>query len=138
MVRKALVLGLTLAAGVAAGVIGAQLLNAQQEASKRTLLLKADLVGMAGKEAQVLLVELAPGAAAGKHYHPGHELGYVLEGSFTFEVEGKPPVTLEQGGTLYVPPRQVHNPKNASKTAPAKALVFAIAEKGQPAAVPVK
>lgn len=138
MVRKALVLGLTLAAGVAAGVIGAQLLNAQQEASKRTLLLKADLVGMAGKEAQVLLVELAPGAAAGKHYHPGHELGYVLEGSFTFEVEGKPPVTLEQGGILYVPPRQVHNPKNASKTAPAKALVFAIAEKGQPAAVPVK
>ena len=130
---------LMLATGIAVGLIGGSGLTAQPEPVKRTVLLKTDLAGLQGKEALVLLVELAPGAAAGKHHHPGgHEFGYVLEGSVTLEIEGKPPFTLKPGETAYVAPRQVHDLRNASDRAPVRAVVFSIVEKGQPATVPVK
>ncbi len=141
MRRMVLVLALTLAVGIAIGVAGNQLLAqyAQQpEPVKRNLLFKTDLAGIEGKEGQILLVELPPGASTGTHYHPGHEFGYLMEGSLTFDVEGKSPGVVNKGDTVYFAPKQVHNVKNASKTAPAKALVFAIAVKGEPPTVPVK
>lgn len=140
MRRTAVMLALALAAGIVVGVIGDRVLNAQQQPLKRTTLLRTDLTGMEGKEALVLLVELAPGAVSplGKHYHAGHELNYVLEGSGILELEGKPPVLMKAGQAFHIPPKQVHDPKNASQTDPLKVLVFWIAEKGQPLAVPVK
>lgn len=138
MSRTALLLGLTLAVGIAVGVIGDGVLNAQQEPVKRTVLLRTDLVGMEGKEVLMINVELAPGAVAGKHYHLGHELAYVLEGSGILEIEGNPPVSMKPGVTFYQPPKQVHDVKNTSTTAPLKALSIVIAEKGQPLTVPVK
>lgn len=138
MRQTALMLSLTLAVGITAGVIGNQVLHAQQEPIKFTTLLKTNLAGIEGKEAYVILVELAPGAASGKHTHPAHELAYTLEGSATLEMEGKPPVSLKTGGTSYQPPGQVHEVKNASQTAPFKALLVFVAEKGQPLTVPTK
>ena len=138
MRRTALMLGLALAAGIAVGVIGDQVLNAQQEPVKRTVLLRTDLAGMEGKEVLMINVEIAPGAVSGKHYHHGHELAYVLEGSGILEIEGKPPVTLKAGEAAYQPPKQVHEGKNTSTTAPLKTLSIVIAEKGQPITVPVK
>jgi len=129
---------LTLAVGIVAGVLGAQSLNAQSEPFKRTVLLKTDLTGLEGKESVVVLVELAPGASSGKHYHPGHEVNYILEGSGTLELEGKPTVTLKPGVTNHIQPKQVHNATNTSATDPLKLVAFFIAEKGQPLAVPVK
>ncbi|HZY30715.1 MAG TPA: cupin domain-containing protein [Candidatus Methylomirabilis sp.] len=137
MKRTVLLLGLTLAAGVMAGVIGAKTLNAQQELVKATVLLKTDLTGVEGKEGLVVLVEHAPGANSGKHYHPGHEFAYILEGSAILEQEGKPPVRLQAGNIIYYPPKEVHEGKNASTTAPLKVLVFQVNEKGQPFLVPV-
>jgi quercetin dioxygenase-like cupin family protein len=138
MKRIAWLLGVTLAVGIGAGVIGTGVLTAQPEPVKLTVLLKTDLVGIEGKEAAVRLVEIAPGAEVGKHYHPGHVFAYVLEGSGIVEAEGQPPVTLKQGDVNYEPPRQVHTAKNASTTAPFKLLAWSIVEKGQPHAVPVK
>jgi hypothetical protein len=45
-------LGLTLATGIAVGMIGNQLLSAQHEPVKREVLLKTDLAGIEGKEAR--------------------------------------------------------------------------------------
>jgi len=131
-------LGLTLAVGIAAGVIGAQVLNAQPQPVTRTVLLTTDLAGIEGMEARVIRSEIAPGAATEKHYHPGHEFFYVLEGSGTLEAEGQPPLALKPGVTSYDPPTLVHVVKNTSKTAPLKLVVFLIAEKGQPPTVPMK
>jgi quercetin dioxygenase-like cupin family protein len=86
----------------------------------------------------VYIAELAPGAAAGKHYHPGSELFYVLEGSMILEVEGKPLVTMKQGDVSHLSPKEVHDVKNASATAPMKALIFQLPEKGQPLVTPVR
>jgi len=138
MKRTAVMLAVTLAVGIALATFGSRSLNAQQEPLKRTMLLRTDLKGLEGKEAVVLLVEVAPAAAAGNHYHPGNEVNYVLEGSGVLEIEGKPPITLQAGTASHIPDGEAHNPKNTSATGPLKLLVFWVAEKGQPLAVPVK
>ena len=66
------------------------------------------------------------------------ELFYVLEGSMLLEVEGKPPVTMKQGEASHLPPKEVHDVKNASTTTPMKALIFQIPDKGQPLVTSVR
>ncbi len=90
---------------------------------------------MEGKELVVQLVEFAPGGASGKHWHPGHEANFLLEGSVIAEMEGHPPMTRQAGDVAYTPAKVVHEVKNASTTAPANLVVFRIHEKGQPITV---
>jgi quercetin dioxygenase-like cupin family protein len=134
----ALLLSMTLAMGIALGMTGYQLLSAGQASVKVTQLFKTDLTGSDGKEGTIFLAELAPGVAVGKHYHPGDAFAYILEGSMLLEVTGKSPVTLKAGESGHVPPKQVHDDKNASQTAPLKFLVFHVADKGQPLALPAQ
>jgi quercetin dioxygenase-like cupin family protein len=137
MKQTAFMLGLTFAVGVALGMIGTGVLNAQQqEPIKRTLLLKTDLEGLEGQEAHMMMVEVAPGARSGKHYHPGPVLSYTLSGSGTWEGEGMPPKVLEPGTALSVPPKHVH--EDVGGSAGAKILAVFIIPKGQPLTVPVK
>jgi quercetin dioxygenase-like cupin family protein len=138
MNRTVVMLTIALVVGIAVGMIGNQILIAQQQPVQRTVLLKTDLVGIERKEALMLTVAAAPGAVGGKHYHPGHELAYVLEGSLILEVEGKPPATFKAGETFHIPPKVVHSGKNASTTAPYKVLVFGLFEKDQPDTTPVQ
>jgi quercetin dioxygenase-like cupin family protein len=138
MKRMAIMLSLTFVMGLVLGIIGTQVLNAQQEPVKRKVLLQTDLADVPGKEATLGTAEYAPGASSGKHYHPRHVLIYVLEGSAINEPEGGPPITLKQGDVLYESPKLVHNFKNASTTAPFKVLSCGIGEKNQPRVVPVE
>jgi quercetin dioxygenase-like cupin family protein len=138
MRRMAFIIGMTLVIGIALSGIGHQFHGAGQPPVKVTELLKVDIAGGSGQEASIFLVEIDPGGAVGKHYHPGDAFGYVLEGALTLEVDGKPPVTLKPGESGHVPPMQVHDDKNPSRTAPLKFLVFHVADKGQPLAVPVQ
>ena len=138
MKRTALMLGMALLVGMYLGVIGGQILYAQPEPIKRTELLTTDLVGMEGKEAILALAEIAPGAATGKHTHPGYEFAYVLEGSGSLEIEGKPSIPLTPGTAIYQPSTQVHRGVNDSSTDPLKIFSVYILEKGHPLAIPVK
>ena len=138
MKRNVVMFTLALAIGIAIGMIGSQLINAQQPPAKSPVLLRTDLAGIEGKEGAILLSEIAPGAVGGKHYHPGHQFGYIIEGSMIMEFEGMPPVTFKPGETFYLVPNQVHYAKNVSTTAPVKVLNFSVADKGQPLNVPVK
>jgi quercetin dioxygenase-like cupin family protein len=124
--------------GIELGMIGTQVLSAQQTPLKVALLLQTDVVGMEGKEVVVQFSEFAPRATSGKHSHPGHEVAYVLEGSGTRDIEGMPPVTARAGDVFYIPSRKVHETKNASTTDPLKLLVFRIHEKGQPITVRIE
>lgn len=138
MKRTVLMLSLTLVVGILLGMIGVQVLNAQQTPLKVALLLQTDVVGMEGKEVVVQLSEFAPGAKSGKHSHPGHEVAYVLEGSTIREIEGRPPTPAKSGDIFYIPARVVHETKNASATDPLKLLVFRIHEKGQPITIRIE
>jgi quercetin dioxygenase-like cupin family protein len=134
MRRTVLLSGMTLAVGITVGAIGHHVVSAQAPV-KVSELVKTDLAEAGGKEASIFFVEIAPGGAVGKHYHPGDAYAYIIEGSMILELPGKPPVTMHRGHAGHVAPRQVHDDKNASGTAPLKFLVFHVAEKGQPLAV---
>ena len=136
MMRRAFVAVFTFALGIGIGVSGT-ILYAQSQPVKHTPLISQDLSGLDGKEGFAVKVEYAPGAIDKKHYHPAHLFTYVLEGAAMWEVEGQPPITLKAGDIFYDPPRRPHIHGNASQTEPAKLLVFMVAEKGQPRAIPV-
>ena len=85
--------------------------SAQAPAFKRTELQRGDLT-VAGREAVTAIAELPTGVASGKHTHPGEEVGYILEGTVTVEMDGKAPMVLNAGGAFLIPSGQVHNAKN--------------------------
>jgi quercetin dioxygenase-like cupin family protein len=137
MKRSIFTLAVTLALGIAVGAGLTSFVNAMQHVKVKELY-KADLVTSEGKEASMFLAELGPGANMGKHYHPGDAFAYILEGTMLLEIVGKESVTLKPGQSGSLPPRTVHDDKNASQTAPLKFLVFHVAKKGDPLAVPVQ
>lgn len=134
MKRTVVLISVALIVGIAMGVMGTQVLAGKEELAQGTILQRAALAGAKGKEAVLVLRELPPGKESGKHSQSGTEIAYILEGSVIFEMQGKPPVTLKAGDSFQTGPRQVHNVKNASATAPVKSLVFYVVEKGKPLA----
>ena len=106
-----------------------------QEGVTRTPILKQNLEADPKKEVTMFIGEFKPGARTGKHYHPGQEFIYVLEGQRVLEEVGKPPVELRPGVALYLQsdpdkPTYVHEGINTSKAALMKLLVILITEKG--------
>lgn len=85
----------------------------------------------------MITVEYPPGASDPAHRHNAEVFIYVLEGSIIMQVDGRPPVTLKAGQTFYEGPNDVHvGGRNASKTKPAKFLVFFVKQKDAPLLVP--
>ena len=127
MHTKTLLIGATLA--VAAGT-----LLAQASGLTRTLVGRGD-VSVPGREAVVARVEVAPGARAGRHTHPGDEISYVMEGEATLLVDGQPPRVVKAGESFIVPAGTVHDAHNAG-SAPIKLVGVYVVEKGKPLATP--
>ena len=96
---------------IAANGLAFQAAQAQQPAIGRTEVVRHDL-GMPGREAVQVRVDFAPGAAFGMHTHPGEEIAYVLEGTLEYQFEGKPPVTLKAGESLFIPAGAAHAARN--------------------------
>jgi len=92
---------IALALLIVGGGLALHVARAQQPGIRRTDLQRHDL-GVPGREVVQARVELDPGVAFGRHWHPGEEIVYVLEGSLEYEVEGKPPVTLKAGDVLFL------------------------------------
>jgi quercetin dioxygenase-like cupin family protein len=111
-------------------------LYAQQPGFTRKMLQDQNLA-MSERHAVQVVAEFVPGGVAGKHTHPGEELGYVLEGTLELQVAGQPPRTVKAGETFFVPAGVVHDGKNVG-SGPAKVLATYIVEKGKPVASPVK
>jgi len=110
---------------------------AQEEPIKRTVLFRGDLEGVEGKEIVIFIADLAPGAVGSKHYHPGPEYFYVLEGTLAHAPEGNLEHVMKVGDFGSNPNKGVHTIRNPDTTARARAIDFLISEKGQPLVVPV-
>jgi len=82
-------------------------------------------------QSETLRVDFDPGAAFGKHRHPGEEIIYVIEGSLEYEVEGKPPITLKAGEVLFIPAGTIHAAKNVGSGNAAEIATYVV-EKGKP------
>ena len=123
---------IVVAFGLAVLAVG---LGAQQTGFKRTTLQQSPL-SVPGRESVTAIAEFQAGATVGRHTHPGEEIGYILEGAIVLEQEGKPPVTLGVGKTLFIPAGTVHNATNKT-SAVARVLANYIVEPGKPLATPV-
>jgi quercetin dioxygenase-like cupin family protein len=111
-------------------------MSAQQQTVTRTELMRVPIEGIQGREGVVYTADFPPGAVAPRHTHPGQEFLYVVEGSIVVEPDGMAAQTIKAGETATNPEGHVHLARNASASAPAKTLVFILAEKGKPLATP--
>jgi quercetin dioxygenase-like cupin family protein len=121
---------MAVAAVIVAGALALQRTQAQQPAIGRTEVLRHDL-GQPGREVVQVRVDFAPGAAFGMHTHPGEEIAYVLEGSLEYQLEGKPPITLKAGESLFIPAGAIHAARNVGSGNAAELATYLV-EKGKP------
>ena len=114
---------------MAAAAVALQVVQAQQPGAIRTELQRHDL-SVPGREVIQVRVELAPGVAFPSHTHPGEEIIYVIEGTWAYEIAGKP-VTAKRGDVLFVPAGTIHSAKNVG-TGTAAELATYVVEKARP------
>ena len=111
---------------------------AQDAPITRREILKTELQGLQGMDGIMYVTDIAPGAAAPRHSHPGYEFNYVLKGALTFEIDGEQPKTISAGQATFTPRGRIHKVTNASSSEPAQIVVVLIHEEGQPLAVNAK
>ena len=126
---KSLIMVAALSLG-ALGSVSAQPAAPQAEVQQ---VISKELGDLPGKEGLVLRVTYPPGSTDPVHRHDAHGFVYVEEGSVVMQVRGGQPVTLQAGQVFYEGPNDVHVVgRNASKTKPAKLVVFLVKNKGAP------
>ena len=99
-------------------------------------LLKSQLEICEDAEIIVSYIEAPAGYELKKHYHPGEEFAYVLEGSGTAWFEDMPEVVTKKGDIVRIPLGAVHTMIPGPDGI--KALVFRIHKKGEPIRVIVE
>jgi quercetin dioxygenase-like cupin family protein len=104
--------------------------QAQLAGTRRIDLQRHDL-SAPGREVIQARVEIDPGVTAPRHSHPGEEIIYVLEGVLEYQLDGKPPVTLNAGDVLFIPAGTIHAAKNVG-SGPGAELATYVVEKGKP------
>lgn len=107
---------------------------AQSSGLTRTIVGRAD-VSVPGREAVVARIEVAPGASAGRHTHPGDEISYVMEGEVELLIDGQPPKLVKAGESIVIPAGVVHDAHNPGNS-PTRVLGVYVVEKGKPLATP--
>ncbi|MGB7251222.1 MAG: cupin domain-containing protein [Phormidesmis sp.] len=72
---------------------------------------------------------IPPGGTVPRHYHPGEEFVYVLEGSAVHQEEGQPDEVLEAGDARVIVPGAVHSLQGGEQGA--RAIVFRVHVEGE-------
>jgi quercetin dioxygenase-like cupin family protein len=101
-----------------------------QQGVTRTDLQRHDL-SIPGRETVQARIDIAPGATAPWHRHPGEEVIYVIEGSLEYQLDGKSPATFKAGEVLFIPAGVAHKAHNPGTTNGAELATY-IVEKGKP------
>ncbi|HUC21207.1 MAG TPA: cupin domain-containing protein [Streptosporangiaceae bacterium] len=84
-------------------------------------------------------VELRPGQAAGRHYHPCAVTGYVENGLIAFERDGEPVLELRPGEVFFEPAGETINRfDNLSDSEPAVFIAFYLLTGDQPLIQPIQ
>ena len=99
-------------------------------------LLRSDSQVAEGVEIIVSEIEIGPGFTLPKHYHPGEEFVYVIEGEATLWQQGQADRVLRAGEVYKIPLEQVHTAITGDSAA--RAIVFRVHRKGQPDRIPVE
>src|SRR4051812_3146788 len=119
-----------LAVALIGGSVAQNVANSQQPEVTRTNLLQHDF-SEPGREVIQVRVDLANGVAFPLHSHPGEEIAYGIEGLLEYSLEGRLPLTLKLGETLFIPAGTIHSAKNVGSGNAAELATYLV-EKGRP------
>lgn len=120
-------------APLALGALAMQVQPMQQSGTRRTELQRHDL-DVPGREVVQARIELDPGVVFGRHWHPGDEIVYVLEGTLLYELDGRQPIRLRAGEVLFIPARTIHSARNVGMGVGAELATYVV-DKGKPLVV---
>ena len=95
-------------------------------------ILKTELEGEAGREANIVVFEVEPGWETERHIHPGHVFVYVTDGAIEVDVEGKEPKTYLAGEAFYELPDMPMVARTAAADEGARFIVFQVGPTGEP------
>jgi quercetin dioxygenase-like cupin family protein len=100
--------------------------------SETTQVLKTDLQGEEGREANIVRFEVGPDWETERHIHPGHVFVYILEGTIEIDVEGKDTQTFSTGEAFYEMPDVPMRARTAGTEEGATFIVFQVGPTGEP------
>ena len=135
--RSSLVPGIALLAGLGAG----DLAWAQQHGAAAPNIAKPNMVlqqvveGLPTDDKQTVRVMTAtfkPGDKTVYHTHRFPVTVYVLEGAFTLELDGRPPLTVKAGEALVEPPKVPMTGHNRSATETTRVVIFYVSANDTP------
>jgi quercetin dioxygenase-like cupin family protein len=137
--RSNLVPGFALLAGLGAGLgypaVAQQHGAAAPDIAKPNLVLQQIVEGLPQDDKQTVRVMTAtfkPGDKTVYHTHRFPVTVYVLEGAFTLELDGRPPLTVEAGEALVEPPKVPMTGYNRSTTETARVIIFYVSANDTP------
>ena len=89
------------------------------------------------QEVRVFTATIKPGEKTPFHTHRFPVTAYVLEGTFTLEIEGQKPIVVKAGQALVEPPSAKMTGYNRSSTEALRVLIFYVSDPGTPFLDPV-
>ena len=89
------------------------------------------------QEVRVIVATLKPGEATPFHTHPYPVTVYVLEGTFTLEMEGRAPITAKAGQAILEPPQVKMTGYNRG-TEPMRVVIFYVSDPDTPFLEPAR
>jgi quercetin dioxygenase-like cupin family protein len=121
---------------LAVGLVSGVPASAQQASiAKPNLVLEDVIKGMPRDEQQsvrIMTATFKPGDQTVRHTHRFPVAVYVLEGTFTLELKGRPPIAVKAGEALVEPPDTEMVGYNRSTTDPTRVVIFYVATPGTP------
>ena len=135
--RNHLVPGLALLAGLGVSnpALAQQHGAAAPNIAKPNMVLQQVVEGLPKDDKQTVRVMTAtfkPGDKTVYHTHRFPVTVYVLEGAFTLELDGRPPLTVKAGEALVEPPKVPMTGYNRSATETTKVVIFYVSANDTP------
>ena len=90
------------------------------------------------QEVRVLTATIKPGDKTLFHTHRFPVTVYMLEGAFTLEMEGRPPVTIRAGEAMVEPPNVKMTGYNRSTADPIRLVIFYVSDPDTPFLDPIR
>ncbi|MDM9648363.1 cupin domain-containing protein [Rhizobium sp. S163] len=98
-----------------------------QQPIKRTDLIDSP-IDVPGHKVVQVRVDFGPGVLAGNHSHPGEEIAYVVKGSVEYALEGRDPVVLHAGQSLFIPSGVKHSARNVGEGSASELATYIVEE----------
>lgn len=116
---------------VGATLTGCQAANAPTELRLDNLLQQALAENFTpGREVVVSYVEIPPHTAMERHWHPGEEFHYYIEGEVEIRIDGHPSIIGTPGTVGHIPYGVMHTAVTGEHAA--RAVVFRVHTTGEP------